>query len=204
MTRSTHITLHRALDEARFGAARTLDLRSSFPTASEAVRRAELWLRERQMAKAGEVLVITGRGLGSPGGVSVVRTAVARLFSTLKRKGVVSTIGEHTPGSFVVQLAPVRALFETMRRSRVREPRPAPAGPKELQSLPSDTRATLRGLALRSLQALGAPATDRFVRDEMMRQLATLSNAIGRDDTDREGRLQSLIAAAADAFDDAD
>jgi hypothetical protein len=204
MTRSAHIALHRALDEARFGPARTLDLRSSFPTPGEAVQRAEPWLRERQMAKAGEVLVITGRGLGSPGGVSVVRAAVSRLFSALKRKGVVATVEEHTPGSFVVRLAPVRALFEPMRRSRRREPRLVPAGPKELQLLSAATRATLRGLAVRSLQALGAPATDRFVRDEMVRQLATLSSAIPRDEKDRQERLRSLISSAADAFDDAD
>jgi hypothetical protein len=203
MTRSAHITLHRALDEARFGSQRILDLRSSFPTPADAVRRADLWLRERQMAKAGEVLVITGRGLGSPGGVSVVRAAISRLFSALKRKGVVSTVGEHTPGSFVVQLAPVRALFETVRRSRAREPRLPPAGPKELQALAPATRTALRGLAVHSLHALGAPATDRFVRDEMMRQLATISNAIASGDMDRDGRLRTLIAAAADAFDDA-
>ena len=90
MSRPTHIALHRAFDEARFGPARTLDLRASMPSAADAVRRTEPWLRERQMARAGDVLVITGRGKGSPGGVAVVREAIRKLLGTLKRKGVVA------------------------------------------------------------------------------------------------------------------
>ena len=202
MTRLTRIALHRAFDELRFGTARTLDLRSSLPTAADAVRRAESWLRERQMSKAGEVLVITGRGKGSPGGIGVVRAAVARSLSALRRKGVVAEVAEHTAGSFVVTLAPVRALFETVRRSRVRDPRPAPVDPQEVAALSSSTRADLRWLAERSLDALGAPRTERFVRDEMMRQFAILSGAMATREKDHDGRLRSLIAAARDAFDD--
>src|ERR1035437_9658131 len=98
MKGKAQITLHRAFDEARFGAARTLDLRTSMPTGAEAVRRAEPWLRERQMARAGGVLVITGRGRASPGGIAVVREAIRKLLGTLKRKGVVAAVAEHTPG----------------------------------------------------------------------------------------------------------
>ena len=50
------VELKQALDEARFGSDRTLNLRASLPTAQEAVRRAEAWLRERQVAGATEVL----------------------------------------------------------------------------------------------------------------------------------------------------
>jgi hypothetical protein len=202
MTRPARIALHRAFDEARFGPARTLDLRASLPSAAEAVRRAEPWLRERQMARAGDVLVITGRGKGSPGGVAVVREAVRRLLSVLTRKGVVSAVGEHTPGSFMVTLAPVRALFETMPRSRAPAPRPKPADPLELRALAGATRAQLRALAERSLDALGAPRTDRLVRDEMVRQFAILSGTMSPDETDREGRLQFLIETARSAYDD--
>ena len=203
MTRAPHIALHRAFDEARFGPARTLDLRASMPTAADAVRRAEPWLRERQMAKAGEVLIITGRGKGSPGGVAVVREAVRKLLGTLKRKGVVSEVGEHTPGSFAVTLAPVRALFETVPRTRARVPRLPAADPKELRALSASTRKKLRALAEQSLVELGAPRTDRLVHDEMTRQFAILSSAVAPDETDREGRLEFLIDAAVDAFDDA-
>lgn len=202
MTRAGHISLHRAFDEARFGPARTLDLRASMPTGADAVRRAEPWLRERQMARAGDVLVITGRGKGSPGGVAVVREAIRKLFGTLKRKGVVASFEEHTAGSFVVTLAPVRALFETVPRSRSNDARVKPADPRELRALDAPTRAQLRALAERSLEVLGAPRTAGLVHDEMVRQFSILSSAVAPDETDREGRLQFLISAARDAFDD--
>lgn len=202
MTRAPHIALHRAFDEARFGPARTLDLRASMPTVAEAVRRAEPWLRERQMARAGDVLVVTGRGRGSPGGVSVVREAIRKLLMRLKRKGVVAAIGEHTAGSFVVTLAPVRALFETVPRSRSSDARIAPADPRELRALDAGTRTQLRALAIRSLEVLGAPRTEGLVHEEMVRQFSILSSAVAPDETDREGRLQFLIDAARDAFDD--
>lgn len=202
MTRAGHIALHRAFDEARFGPARTLDLRASMPTGADAVRRAEPWLRERQMARAGDVLVITGRGKGSPGGVAVVREAIRKLFGTLKRKGVVASFEEHTAGSFVVTLAPVRALFETVPRSRSNDARVKPADPRELRALDAPTRAQLRALAERSLEVLGAPRTAGLVHDEMVRQFSILSSAVAPDETDREGRLQFLISAARDAFDD--
>jgi hypothetical protein len=202
MTRTAHIRLHRAFDEARFGPARTLDLRASMPSAAEAARRAEPWLRERQMARAGDVLVITGRGKGSPGGVAVVREAIRKLFGTLKRKGVIAAVAEHTAGSFVVTLAPVRALFETVPRSRSNDARVKPGDPKELRALGAPTRALLRSLAERSLEVLGAPRTEGLVHDEMVRQFSILSSAVAPDETDREGRLQFLVEAARDAFDD--
>ena len=202
MTPAPRIALHRAFDEARFGPARTLDLRTSMPTAAEAARRAEPWLRERQMARAGEVLIVTGRGKGSPGGIAVVRETVRKLLGTLKRKGVVASFGEHTAGSYVVTLAPVRALFETVPRSRSNDSRVKPADPRELQALDGATRAQLRALAERSLEVLGAPRTAGLVHDEMVRQFSILSSAVAPDETDREGRLRFLIGAARDAFDD--
>jgi hypothetical protein len=148
------------------------------------------------------VLVITGRGKGSPGGVAVVREAIRKLFGTLKRKGVVASFEEHTAGSFVVTLAPVRALFETVPRSRSNDARVKPADPRELRALDAPTRAQLRALAERSLEVLGAPRTAGLVHDEMVRQFSILSSAVAPDETDREGRLQFLISAARDAFDD--
>ncbi|HEY2848455.1 MAG TPA: hypothetical protein VGI97_01160 [Gemmatimonadaceae bacterium] len=202
MTRASHVALHRAFDEARFGPARTLDLRTSMPTGADAARRAEPWLRERQMAKAGDVLIVTGRGKGSPGGVPVVREAVRKLLASLKRKGVVASVAEHTAGSFVVTLAPVRALFETVPRSRSNDARIKPGDPHELRALDAATRKQLRSLAERSLEVLGAPRTAGLVHDEMVRQFSILSSAVAADETDREGRLRFLIDAARDAFDD--
>lgn len=200
--RAGTLALHRAFDEARFGAARTLDLRTSLPTGAEAARRAELWLRERQMARTGDVLIITGRGKGSPGGTAVVRAVVLRLLGTLKRKGVVGSVAEHTAGSFVVVLAPVRALFEAPARTRHPLREEPPPDPAALTGLEEATRTSLRRLAVRAIETLGAPSSDVFVGDEMQRQFGILSSAIGPDAPDHEERLRILIAVALDAFDD--
>lgn len=202
MARSPRTTLVRAFDEARFGPARTLDLRTGLPTAMEAVRRAEPWLRERQMARAGEVLIVTGRGRGSPGGVGVVREAVQKLLATLRRQGVVARVVEHNPGAFVAELAPIRALFEQAPRSRSRSPREERSDPAVLASLDDAMRAELRLLAEYSLTQLGVPVEDGFLRDEMVRQFSILARGIGRDETDREGRLRFLINASRAAFED--
>src|SRR4051794_3816358 len=109
--------LRQAFDEVRFGAQRTLNLRDTLPTAADAVARTEAWLRQQQVERAEEVLIITGRGNQSEGGVSVVRDAVIRLLLVLKRRGVVRGHDEHTPGSFVVTLADVSALWESPKRN---------------------------------------------------------------------------------------
>ncbi len=192
----------RALDEARFGPARTLDLRTSLPTPSEAVRRAEPWLRERQMARAGEVLVITGRGLGSPGGVGIVRAAIESLLTRLRRVGVVARVQTHTPGSFVVELAPIRALFEVGPRSR-RSPGRAPTmDATALVGLDPPMLRDLRLLAEHSLAALGVATEGRFVEDEMLRQFSVLAGGMAPDETDREERLRFLISAARAAYEE--
>src|SRR5689334_12617868 len=138
--------LKQAFDEARFGPQRTLNLRETLPTAEQAAKRAELWLRQLQMARAGEVLIITGRGRGSEGGVSVVREAINALLHVLRRRGVVREFREHTAGSFVVTLAPISELWEAPRRRRDRGQPEAPA-PPSLKGLDEETRLLLRNLA---------------------------------------------------------
>src|SRR3954471_23438819 len=138
MKRSSKVGLRglkQAFDEVRFGASRTLNLRESFPTRSDAVARAEAWLRQQQGNQPGEVLTITGRGNGSHDGVPVVREGIIQLLHLLKRRGVVSGHEEHTPGSMVVQLAPVRELWDSPKRKRDREPPTAPASPPSLETL---------------------------------------------------------------------
>ena len=114
--------LQQAFDEVRFGASRTLNLRTSLPTGSEAAQRVENWLRQHQALKSGEVLVITGRGNNSEGGVSVVREASIRVFHELRRKGVITNFIEHTAGSFVVALAPMSAMLDAGKRRREQAP----------------------------------------------------------------------------------
>ena len=203
MKNSPQAALHHALDEARFGFARTLDLRAAMPTGAEAVRRAEPWLRERQVANAGTVLVITGRGNGSADGVPVVRNSIRKLLTALKRKGVVSDVKEHTPGSYEVTLASFRAMFEAPRRTRDHSAT-LRVDPTALAALDVATRDALRQLAEYSLDLLGAPRTEPFIRDEMTRQFALLSSAIAPEETDRESRLQLLITTAQHAFDEHD
>ena len=191
-----------ALDEVRFGSQRTLNLRESLPTAADAVARAESWLRERQVALAGEVLIVTGRGKGSPGGVGVVREAIRKLLVTLRRRGVVADFADHTPGSFVVTLAPVSTLLEAPRRNRDRK-EPAPDAPSiaALAALEPSTRELLRQLAERSLTALGTVLPAHFVDSEMMRQFSLLAAGVPPGSGGEE-RLRQAIVRAIDEMDE--
>lgn len=200
--------LRQAFDEARFGGARTLNLRDSLPTAAEAVARAEAWLRQQQIqlstgdkANDPEVLIITGRGNNSVGGVSVVRSAVEGLLHRLKQRRVVTGHREHTPGSFVVNLAPVQALFdEPIRRGEATPPAPLP-NPPSLDALDEETRALLRQLAERSLEQLGVRSDrDRFIEGEMVRQFNALATSLATDSA-RETLLRAAIRRALDEYD---
>lgn len=173
-----------ALDEARFGNERTLNLRATLPTPQDAVARADQWLRLQQSRKGGEVLIITGRGNQSPDGVSVVRAAVARLLSSLKRHGVVASVEENTPGSFIVELAPMRALLEAPRRQRGKE---APQTISvALPGIDSGTLVLLERLARGALDRLGVRDVEKYLDDEMRRQfsliIASLPSGARRDE----------------------
>ncbi len=186
--------LRQAFDEARFGSARTLNLRESLPTAADAATRAEAWLRQQQVDRAEEVLIITGRGNQSHGGVSLVREAVIRVLHALARRGVVAGHQEHTPGSLVVTLAPVSALSESPRRRKARVPLPPPS-PPSLSDLDEESRVLLRNLAERAIEGLGVKDTSAFLEGEMLKQFGAIAATIG-DAPDREKRLKSAIRAA--------
>lgn len=189
--------LRQAFDEVRFGASRTLNLRESLPTPDVASKRAEAWLRQQQMERAGEVLIITGRGNQSEGGVSVVREAVIRLLHVLRRRGVVSGHEEHTPGSFVVTMAPVSALWDSPKRNGGRGVAPPPRTPPSLDDLDDETRTNLRNLAERALEGLGIKDTQDFIQGEMLKQFGAIAASVG-DAPDREGRLRAAVRAALD------
>lgn len=173
------MSLSGAFDAVAFGPAKTLDLHG-FRDADAATRHAEQWLRERQVARAGTVLVITGRGARSSDGIPVVRPAVEKLLGRLRRKGVVSHSQPHGDGAFTVALAPVTALFSAPRRARSRSPMrtrlTVPAG--AIAGLSEATREALRQLALRTLESLGVHATDELIDDETQRQLSLLVPAL--------------------------
>jgi len=190
--------LQQAFDEVRFGAARTLNLRQSLPTGAEAARRVEAWLRQRQVEQAGELLVITGRGNNSESGIAVVREAALRVFHELRRKGVVQEFAEHTPGSFVVTVAPPQHAHDV--GSRGETPPPPPPVPPTLSALDASTRERLRVLAERSLDALGVRERQPFIESEMLRLFGELAAGAG-DGSDREARLRAAIARALDEVD---
>ena len=190
--------LQQAFDEVRFGAARTLNLRESLPSGAEAARRVDAWLRQKQVERSGELLVITGRGNNSESGIAVVREATLRVFHELRRKGVVQDFAEHTPGSFVVTVAPVQQVHDST--SRGRDVLPPPPVPPTLSALDESTREQLRKLAERSLDALGVRERQPFVENEMLRLFGELAARVGSG-SDREAKLQAAIARALEEVD---
>jgi hypothetical protein len=192
--------LKSAFDAVRFAPDRVLNLRASFPTGADAAYRAESWLRERQAAGAREVLIITGRGQGSPDGIAVVRDAVARCFPALRRTGVIAAVHEHDPGSFVVELATLQALVSAPRRRQ--HPRAEPSRDAGvLAGLDSGILALLRRLALVALEAHGVHGPpDSFVTDEMARHFSRLVLAVPPGE-DPATALRPLLERALDEYD---
>ena len=188
----------RAFDELRFGNARTLNLRTLQPTALQAAELTERWLREQQVRGVEEVLVITGRGNSSVDGYSPVREAIVRLLPSLRRRNVLATYAEHTPGSFVVSFAPVTALFEVPRRRR--EKQAPPPRPATLKALDEETVRQLRDLAVMSLSVLGVNSPTRpQLEDEMLQHYAALSAALP-ENGDKEALLQQAMLRAAEEY----
>ncbi len=173
------IPIERAFDELRFGAARTLNLRDGLPTVAQAEARVESWLRLQQAQGGGDVLVITGRGLGSLDGVGKVRQAVLRRCTGLKRLNVVLEVREHGPGAVVVTVAPLRALVNAPRLRTGRKTTTPIADPDELAALPAEVRAMLRQLAELTIQRLGMRSpSEAMIADEMRSQFATLAPSV--------------------------
>ena len=202
--RSSKVSLHsvwKAFDEAAFGPKNTLNLRESLPTAADARHRAEAWLRERQISRASEVLLITGRANQSPGGVSAVRAAIVALLPGLRRRGVVSEWREHSPGSFVVKLGSISSLLDAPRRKRDRATVATLADPESLAQLDAKTLSLLRRLAVRSLESLGVRDIDQFVDAEMLSKFNSLAAGIVPG-VDGEVRLREAISAALEQLDE--
>jgi hypothetical protein len=202
--RSGKVSLHsvwKALDEAEFGPKNILNLRESLPTAADARFRAEAWLRERQVSKADEVLLITGRGNQSPGGISAVRAAIVALLPALRRRGVVVEWREHTPGSFVVKLGSISSLLDAPRRKRDRALIAKPADPQSLAQLEKSTLSLLRRLAIRSLESLGVQQPEKFADAEMVSKFNSLAGGVVPG-AEGEARLREAIATALEQLDD--
>lgn len=188
--------LWHALDEASFGSERTLNLRELLPSAAEARARAETWLKARQVTKAEDVLIVTGRGNNSVGGIGIVRQAILALMPSLKRKGIVESWKEHSPGSLVVTLAPVSALFAAAPRRRDSS-RESVTDQSSLSGLSQQTLSALRELAIYNLDAIGVDHGEPFLRVEMVRIFSRLTAAIPAAQRSEES-LRSSIRSALD------
>jgi hypothetical protein len=199
--RISRSSILRAFDEIEFGSKNTLNLRESLPSAADARFRTEAWLRERQISRAAEVLVITGRGNNSPNGVSAVREAILSLMPALRRRGVVAEWREHSPGSFVVKLASISSLLEAPRRKRDRTPIIPTANPESLKGLEQSTLELLRRLAIRTLESLGMREPDKFVEAEMLSKFQSLAGGINPGEQG-EARLREAIKVALDQLDE--
>ena len=183
--------LWHALDEAAFGSQRTLNLRELLPSAAEARARTEAWLRTRQVMKPEEVLIITGRGNQSIGGIGLIRKEVLAMMPGLRKRGIVESWREHSPGSIVVKLAPTSALFSVAKRRR--DTRPATSRDEgDLEGLERETVLMLRQLALQNLDALGVEHAESFVRQEMSTIFSALANALPAGERREEALRTSL------------
>jgi hypothetical protein len=149
------------------------------------------------------VVIITGRGLGSPGGIGVVREGVKKTLSLLRRRGVVDGFSENGPGSFSVQVAPLTRLFEAPRRKRdIHKGTGVVARTgTTLAGLAPEIVADLRKLAQSALHALGVADAESLVESEMIRQFTMLTNSLP-DGADREALLREAIQRALREYED--
>jgi hypothetical protein len=175
-----------SFERALFGPLRTLNIRASMLSGDDSAARVESWLRSKQVELSGDVLVITGRGAGSPSGISVVKEATRRVLNRLKRAGVIQSFGEDTPGSFIVRLAPLRSLLEAPAR-RKPSARTSARLRTTIHGLRPKTRDRLRYLACRAIDSLGVRnPSDSQVEQEMERQFSMIArSAPAGTDADR-------------------
>ena len=186
-----------------FGPLRTLNVRTSMLSADESAARVESWLRSKQVELSGEVLIITGRGAGSPGGVPVVKEATRRALSRLRRSGVVQSFGEDTTESFIVRLAPLRSLLEAPAR-RSTPKRVSPRRGSSIQGLKPETRHRLHYLASRAIDSLGIrEPSESQIGVEMERQFSMIARTAPAG-ADADKWVDSAITRALLEYEDAD
>ncbi len=194
--------LWNALDEAAFGPERILNLREMLPTAVEARTKADVWLRARQVMKPQEVLIITGRGNQSVSGVGIIRQEILGMLPSLRRRGVVESWREHTPGSIVVKLAPMSALLLASKRRRDgSNAMPEELDPASLSALGSNTLRLLRELAIQNLESLGVNDPKPFIEQEMLRAFSALAGSVPPGEQSEE-RLRVAIRRALEEISD--
>ena len=193
------------IERLQFGPLRTLNVRAGLLTSQESAERVESWLRSKQVELTGELLIITGRGAGSLGGIPVVKEATRKTLVRLRRAGVVESFGEDTPGSFVVRLAPLRAMFEAPKRRRGQAgPAPRKSALGTIQGLKPETKERLRYLAGRAIETLGVRnASDQVLASEMVRQFSMIARTAPAG-VDADKWIDRAITKALNEYADSD
>jgi hypothetical protein len=124
------------------------------------------------------------------------------MLPSLRRRGVVKSWKEHTPGSIIVKLAPMSSLLLASKRRRDgSDAMPKEQDPKSLSALDSTTLRLLRRLAIQNLELLGVTDSKPFVEQEMVRTFSALAASIGVGEG-REERLRAAIRRAIDEISD--
>jgi hypothetical protein len=152
--------------------------------------------------KPQEVLIITGRGNQSVGGVGIIRQEILQMLPSLRRRGVVESWREHTPGSIIVKLAPMSALLLASKRRRDgSNAMPEEQDPTSLSALSSNTLKLLRQLAVQNLESIGVNDSRPFIESEMVRTFSALAASVPPGDN-REERLRAALRRAIDEVSD--
>ena len=112
----------------------------------------------------------------------------------LRRRGIVESWREHSPGSIIVKLAPLSTLLGAARRRRDHVT-PTPRFPETLAGLRPETLRLLKQLAMQNLDTLGIVATDEFLGEETRRIFSTLMTTV-IDSADRESALHAAVVNA--------
>lgn len=171
----------------RVGPARTLDLSASVDDPAAAT---EAWLRDRQIAAAGTVMIVCRALRGSAS--AAVRQRVARL----QRQGVVRTHRTVGDTTLFVDLAPVAAMLSSTPRSRHRTRIPAASSIRAIRALDPETSQALEALAVATIHELGVECRDDVLLMEMRRHHAILNSGIPASEPERARRLRFVIEAA--------
>lgn len=120
------------------------------------------------------------------------------MLPSLRRRGIVESWKEHSPGSIVVKLAPMSTLLATAKRRRDAPGVSTQAeGASVLHGLDPQTIRMLRQLAVRYLESLGVMEPEHYLDNEMTRTFSALIAAIP-EGPNREGELQAALRKAID------
>lgn len=163
-----------------------------------------MWLRQRHALASEPVLIVTGRGKGSPDGIPVIKESVIAVLHRLRRQGVVRSWREQTEGALVVELGSMNDMLTAPPRHRdskreKKQPN-SPSSSPYFSGLQPETVALLRRLAERAIFDLGIRDAEGLVEPEMAQKLSVLVRGLP-ETGDREAALRAVIIRAIEELD---